>query len=202
MNTTLSMDAEAIAKRLVRAYNRTTDTERVAGLAWYGRAADIVTNMAETYGHPRETIAALIAALSPMNRWQSNLAGAETCLRLHAAGEPATAAYGRTGTVNGNVRKAWRILDGDLAALSGPKVTAFAANLRGDVGFLTLDTWAVRVAVGYSHAEHFRSGEGAAQPGKHRGALTRGYRMAADRVGLPVAHLQAVLWVHIRGAAD
>lgn len=197
-----AMDAESIAKRLVRAYERTTDTERAAGIAWYRRANDVVHALATDYGVDVPTVARVIAVLSPNNRWQSNLLGAETALRFHGLGYAPQSAFGRCGTYNVNVTKAWRIMDGDPSALSGPKVTAFAANLMGDTDYLTLDSWAVRIAIGWTRARNFRDGSGVQSPGRYRSAIDRGYRMAAARVGLPVAHLQAILWVHVRGDSE
>lgn len=202
MQTALAMSPEAIAKRLTRLYGRTTESERAAGIAWYNRANDTMAELAAEFNVDIATAARVVAVLSPNNRWASNIAGARTAMAFHAEGWPAESAFGRCGTYNVNISKAWRILDGDPAALSGPKVTAFAANLMGDTDFLTLDSWAVRAAMGWTREANFRDGSGPAQPGRNRAVIERGYRLAAMRCGVPVAHFQAVIWVHVRGAAE
>lgn len=184
-----TVSAETIAKRLSRLYARTTDHERAAGLAWYSRATDVMDALAAEYGLTRETVAAVTAILSPQNPWGRNVAGARLVLDAHARGDDWTAATSAT-VYNANVRKAFRYLDGDTSALSGPKVTAFAANLREDHGFVTVDVWATRAAVRRDI------------PGRDRAAIVHGYRLAARRAGVTPAQFQAIIWVRVRGSAD
>jgi uracil-DNA glycosylase len=96
------------------------------------------------------------------------------------------------------VAKAFRILSGDLSALKGPKVEAFAAAIRGDLSHVVIDAWAARAA--RSNAENvaklFRSDE---MPGtRERRAMAEGYRRAAVARGIEPAAMQAAVWVAIR----
>lgn len=181
--------AEHIAKRLQRLYALTTDAERTAGIAWYWRATDTMDALASEYGLDRATVANVTAALSPQCPWGRNVAGTRLVLDTHARGADWTAA--RSATVyTVNVRKAFRIMDGDHGALKGPKVEAFGANLRGDLDYVTVDMWATRAAVRRDI------------PGRDRAAIVKGYRMAAKRCGVSPAEFQAIIWVHVRGSAD
>ena len=189
MKSSPRVSPETVAKRLGRLYAQTPESERAAGVAWYWRATDTVDALAAEYGHTRETVAAVVAILSPQCPWSRNIAGARLALSLHAAGHPATDA--RSATVYfANVLKAWRYLDGDRSALRGPKVEAFAANLRGDLTYVTVDVWATRAAVRRD------------LPGRDRSAIVHGYRLAARRADMSPAEFQAVVWVHVRGGAE
>ena len=183
-------NAETVAKRLGRLYAKTTDSERAAGIAWYWRATDTIDALAVEYGHTRETVAAVVAILSPQCPWGRNIIGARLVLETHAIGGDWTDA--KSATVYGaNVRKAFRYLDGDTSALRGPKVEAFAANLRGDLDYVTVDVWATRAAVRRD------------TPGRDRKAIVHGYKLAARRAdAISAAEFQAIIWVHVRGSAD
>lgn len=185
----LSTTPRAIADRLTRLYERTTPSERAAGAAWYWRASDVIADMAAESGLPTDVVADVVAVLSPQCPWTRNIAGARLALTLHGAGHPWTDA--KSATVYGaNVRKAWRILDGDRSALRGPKVEAFGANLRGDLSYVTVDVWATRAAIGRD------------LPGRDRRAIIAGYKLAARRAGVSPAEFQAIVWVAVRGSAN
>lgn len=186
--STPSAKPQNIADRLTRLYAQTTPSTRRAGAAWYWRASDTIAAMASESGLPTDVVADVVAVLSPQCPWARNVAGARLALALHAAGADWTDA--KAATVYGaNVRKAWRILDGDRSALRGPKVEAFGANLRGDLSYVTVDVWATRAAIGRD------------LPGKDRAAIIAGYRIAARRAGVSPAEFQAIIWCHVRGSA-
>ena len=134
-----------IADRLVRMHDRCTDSEIDAGVAWYHRAKDVVEGLAKDYGLSTANVAAVIAALSPNVRWSTNVNAARTILDAWYNGddEPPVPGYPANRT------KAWKILQtGNTDHLSGPKVEAFAANLRGDLQYVTIDMWAMRAIGG------------------------------------------------------
>jgi hypothetical protein len=189
MKSNLSHHPEAIAKRLTRLFALTTESERGAGEAWYWRATDTIDALAAEFGHDRATVAAVVAVLSPQTPWDRNIRGARLILDAHASGDD-WRSCASASVYNANVRKAFRVLDGDSSALRGPKVEAFAANLRGDLDYVTLDVWAIRAAIR------------ADLPGRHRDAIARGYRLAAARAGISPAEFQAIIWVKVRGKAD
>lgn len=185
----LSTDPTHIADRLSRLYARATESERSAGLAWYWRATDTIDTLAREFGTDRETVAGVVAILSPSCPWSRNIRGAHLVLSAHLVGDDWTTC--KSASVYGaNVRKAFTYLSGDRSVLRGPKVTAFAANLRGDLDFVTIDIWATRAAIR------------ADLPGRNRKAIDRAYRIAAKRAGISPAEFQAIIWVHVRGGAD
>jgi hypothetical protein len=85
-----------------------------------------------------------------------------------------------------NVRKAYRILEGDIHAVKGPKVIAFFLNIIGDENHVTVDIWATRAAVGRSI------------PGKDRALIAEAYRRAAKKRNVSPRDFQATVWVTVR----
>ena len=164
---------------------------RESGAEWYRRAGSTAADMAERHATSPAVAASVIAALSPQARWSENLSAAEAVL----ARRPVRRADGRFCKPVGypaNHAKARAIRDtGDTSILSGPKVTAFRANILGDDDYVTLDVWALR-AVGI---------EGNPSPAQ-RASTDRIYRFAAEQFGQPPAQFQATVWCAIRGSAS
>ena len=186
-----SQTVETYADRITAAYDAADADAVAAGLAWYGRAESTIAGLAQTYGISRDAAAGVVAVLSPRSRWQTNLEWAESVLRAAQSGAECPAV-----SMGANRSKAWSIANGadPESVVSGPKVTAFWANLRGDDTYVTVDVWAARAAgVDKDGAKLNRS---------EMAELQAAYRQAAERRGIPVAHLQAVVWVHVRGAAE
>jgi hypothetical protein len=182
-------------RRILRWYDRATPEQRIEGVAWYGHARTFAADLARTYGHDLDQVAALIAVLSPQCDWDQNkLAAVNACAR-HRDGLKDLPGYTGYGA---NVAKAFRILSGDLSALKGPKVEAFAAAIRGDLSHVVIDAWAARAARSSSDnlAKLFRSDE---MPGtRERRAMAEGYRRAAAARGVDPAAMQAAVWVAVR----
>jgi hypothetical protein len=178
-----------IEQNLREVMARATEADIESGLSWYGRANGLAYHLGHRYGIRPDVAAAVIAVLSPTNKWSRNVADAESIIAWHASGRighrPTCCTYGA------NVAKAERILDGDMGALSGPKVEAFAANIRGDHEFVTLDIWACRAAVKRD------------TPGRkaERAAIVAAYKTVAREYGYTPAAFQAVIWTIVRGSA-
>ena len=194
MARTTPIDAETVdsyTERILGTYDGADGETVAAGLAWYGRAESTIAGMAQTYGVTRDAAAGVVAVLSPRSRWSTNLQWAEAILA--ARGNPEAPAVSTTA----NRAKAWSIANGadPETVVNGPKVSAFWANLRGDSSYVTVDVWAARAA-GIPMAE----GEYLTRTDMRE--LQAAYRQAAERRGIPVAHLQAVVWVAVRGNAD
>jgi hypothetical protein len=154
------------------------------GARWYPQAEEIVAALAEHHDLPRPQIAGILAALSPQQRWRTNVASAVALL----GGE-------RAAGYSSNVEKAKRIALGEpaLEVIGGDKVTSFWANLYGSRWAITVDTWAQRAA----------TGEMAEQPkGARYRRLQRAYISAADAVGWPPREFQAAVWLAVRPTSE
>ena len=121
---------------ILATYFQSTASDRVQGRQWYNNAFQVCVDLAAKYGVSTDTVAGVIAALSPNNKWESNIIDAEIMLRAWAAEVP----YGsvKVGTYSVNKDKAATILDCQLdreqivTVLRGNKVVAFFLCIATD----------------------------------------------------------------------
>jgi hypothetical protein len=135
----------------------------------------------------------VIAALSPRVQWSTNLSAAAAIIGAAQRKESEPIVAG----LPDNRAKAWRIANGEdpSLVLSGPKVTAFFANITGDHNAVTVDVWAARAAEGESNKN--------APTGKRYERIADAYREAAAAArNVSPRTMQAAVWTHIRGAAE
>lgn len=181
-------------------YRNAPEDVKHEGRGWYDAQREMVRELAALHGIDVETIAAVIAALSPMTRWTENVAGAIRMLREFERDPNGLAPRGCTLFWK-NAAKAWWLLHGHnglggpmtpaQAFAQSPKVFAFWRNLIGDENEVTVDTWMLR-AMGVG--ERFGNG---LKPKPYR-ELAQDIRDAARRVGETPAQFQAIVWVAIR----
>lgn len=171
---------ETAVRRIVRTFERATASDIEAGARWYDEAGDLAVDLAAHHGHTVEQTASVIAALSPRTTWSRNVAGAALLVE-HDEILP--------GLIGRNVETARKALVDGFDALSGPKTSRFARNIAGDRESVTVDVWAARV-VGVD--EDLLSRKGAYD------AIEHAYRLAARRVGVDPATMQATTWIVAR----
>jgi hypothetical protein len=184
-----------LCENLRKEYAIVEDTDTVAGLAWYPSAQDIVRQWSEHYRYSVDTVACVVAAISPQVEWTRNLVIADDTLaqRMPSIG----------GVLHVNLRKAERLRDTDyrydiaerwtLEARmkeqfpTGCKVLNFARNLAGDMSAVTIDTHALQCAlrdplttVGLRPVVY--------------DIIADCYKTVADEVGIRPAVFQAILW--------
>ena len=117
--------------RHIRYYLALATPEQVAeGIAWYGSAAAAtIEGIAEDTGLHFETVAGVVALLSPRVRWYKNIAGARRLCEAFVRGNHQPVVSG----LPHNRNKAWKYLQThSYELIRGDKVTAFYANLTGD----------------------------------------------------------------------
>lgn len=168
------------------AFDAATDDDLAKGLAWYANAR----REGRALGATVHRGVGVIAALSPLQAWDTNINLAHKLAKLHAAGEAMpTTGYG----FKRNTAKAWAILNGarPLDVLSGPKVRAFYRNMLGDPHSVTVDRWAMRIAVG--DPKH----DGLVPP-KEYAPIAEAFRRVAADLGIAPRDLQAATWTHFR----
>lgn len=185
---------------ILAVYNMATPEEKLSGGAWYTYANNQLREISSIYNFSFDAMVDATAALSPGIRWQSNMRGVEILADAIANDKPLSLVSGVAG-YRRNIDKAAAILLADKRndpfrhILSGPKVTAFADNLRnGDRNGddkVTIDVHAYSVAVGYRYTvatmPHISERE--------RSAIIAAYRMVAGIVGLSASQVQAITWV-------
>jgi hypothetical protein len=183
----------ACVKRIVDTFNRATPADIESGAAWYGDGEIFVRSLAAETGHDVDTVAAVVAHLSPRTTWQRNLYGATMLLTTGTA----------PTCIGDNVKRAERAIAAAAAGVDvrstfgagAPKTRRFMANLLGQRDVVTVDVWAARVALGARDAD----------PEKTLGrvgvydALERAYVLAAARLGVDPVTVQATTWIVARG---
>jgi hypothetical protein len=181
-----------IAKRLeyqcniLATFLRATPAQIVDGKNWYPEARKIVGSK---YSHAP----AVFAVLSPRITWQENIKGAEKILKAASQG---LSVIPRVVGIRSNVEKAWAIAqDGDVSRVSGPKVSAFFANLSGNDERVTIDVWAARAA-GVSDKEMSHLDR------QRYVNLEAAYVEVARVLGFKPSELQAICWIVVRGKAN
>ena len=188
-----STTLRAITARYVKLLASATPAQIEAGAQWYDDAREYArliadnlnrqTTLFASYGEEAtiETGACILAAYSPNNRWANNI----SCALRYSLGE----------TVGGLYAKPAKLADiraRGLAAITGPKLRAFARNIIGDPDAVTIDVWMARAAK--------LSGE--VPTAKEYRTCEAAIHAAARKYNLTPATAQAVVWVIQRGAAD
>lgn len=124
----LASDTATAADNLRLWRELATPSDVHAGRDWYPLARKIAGELADAYGQDVETVAGVIAVLSPQTEWMANVRGAEAVLRAYAAGDPMPEPGAVSTTYYGNVRKAWAILQ---SGASFPRCNGHRENERG-----------------------------------------------------------------------
>lgn len=161
MATRFESQRPQICRNLLKAYRQVLDVDKLEGSAWYPLAQSIVKQWSEHYRYSVDTVAAVVAAISPQVEWSRNLIIADDVLaqRVPSVG----------GVLHVNLRKAERLRDSDYRTMrqwdsdsskvwdldtrmleqfpTGPKVLNFARNLAGDMSAVTVDTHALQCAL-------------------------------------------------------
>lgn len=186
---------------IVRTYSLATRAEVSDGKEWYPRAIEALEAIRLTacgpvtlWEKPARLVPAICAVLSPRQSWQTNIDGTRKLVRAASQGLrvcPTIAGVRR------NVDKAWNLAHtGDLETVTGPKVSAFFANLCGDFERVTIDVWAAR-ACGFTDEKLMNHLDRTRYV-----AIETAYRNAARTLGLLPAQLQAICWIVERGHGD
>lgn len=169
---------------------KATDADIVEGTLWYSTAHGIAATLADEFGITLEAAAGIIAALSPQNGWDNNIAAARAFLE-----DPTVDVH-----FHNACEKARAILAGahPLAALRGRKVRSFYKNIANPLqyGPVTIDRHAVAILSNFRDTPSFLT----AHPkhlerygAYHLAAAV--YRAVARDLQIPPHHLQAIAWV-------
>jgi hypothetical protein len=143
-----------VTKNILACFYAATATDIVDGTSWYPVALKYCQAIANESGLSVAKVAAVVAAISPNNKWEKNIKDAENlCLTYVTEGKDAAEVI-KVSTYGVNKAKAIAILEGDdtqenhLNILNGQKVKAFYLNIMGDPDVVTVDGHAYSVWVG------------------------------------------------------
>jgi hypothetical protein len=169
---------------IMQLLKQATDSELDYWGKWYHYAHQHVKALAAKYNEPFDVIAAVVATLSPGNKWAANLRAAEDIIN----NKDRTNAYPRQVKLAKDI-----LITGDTSLVSGPKVTIFFQSLLDPSvvdNELVLDGHAINIWRGTKQPL-----KGTDQPNKaEREQMIKDYRRVAADTGLSVQAVQAVTW--------
>ena len=182
----------ALHTRNITSVFRSADAELIAeGVNWYSDARLIADAFAAKHALPVHVTAGVLAALSPLNSWGSNV---NLAARMLASGGTLDAGY-----LKANLAKARRIIaEGTIDALGGLKVNNFYLSIiTGGAEGVTIDRHAYCLA----HNDRSKSNDVPKLSPKRYAEIADKYRRASvilsKEYGMPLspAVVQAVTWV-------
>ena len=178
-------------------YQLATPQERAEGMQWYSIAQSIAQDIAARYELPEATVVTVLAALSPRNRWDRNVADCEAICSAFVSGGSPQAMEHKACTFKSNKLKAIAALEHSLstdeaalAILKGPKVSEFYRCIRGESD-VCID--------GHAWCIHQNERRGLAEvpkiTPKMRQAIKADYLAAAKVVEITGYQMQAITWL-------
>ena len=188
------IDHEKMIYNIVSVYRDADETQHAEGLLWYPNAQKAAHDIAVKYDIAVYLVVAVIAALSPNNKWSRNLTNADALIGAFIRGDGIDSV--KVSTYHKMKQKAWDILaarpdyDGAKAMLKGQKITSFFMDIMGEFN-VTIDGHARNIAYG----ERVGLTDDRTNIGvREYRALQAAYEEAARRVGLMPYQLQAITW--------
>jgi hypothetical protein len=181
---------------ILAVYFQATDLENFNGQRWYVDAKYAAHRIAIQYNLALETVAGVIAALSPNNRWERNLVDAENLCKLYSMGGDLEAL--KVSTYNTNKSKAIYILQNHapLDILGGLKVRAFYDCIIGGDS-VCVDGHAYAIWMG----QQIPTTKTPKITPKLYAQISADYRIAADQINqilqtnYSAAQIQAITWL-------
>jgi hypothetical protein len=188
------VDHEKMIYNIVSVYRDADETQHAEGLLWYSDAQKAAHNIAVKYDIAVYIVVAVIAALSPNNKWSRNIVNADALIGAFIRGDGLLSV--KVSTYNKMKQKAWDILaarpsyNGAKDMLKGQKITSFFCDIMGEFN-VTIDGHARNIAYG----ERIGLTDDRTNIGvREYRALQAAYEEAARRVGLMPYQLQAITW--------
>jgi hypothetical protein len=200
----IEFNMQIAVKNIIAIRRKAKPEDVAAGIAWYAEAYEECRQLAEqykSYGIAIHVVAGVVAALSPNNRWSTNVTNARDLIDAFVNGRSVDSVS--VCTYNAMRDKAWHILgqirpshDSIKTILNGKKIVCFYENIMGD-DTCTIDGHARNIA----YAERVSLTDDKTSIGvKEYANLQEAYRQAAKRCTVngrkfKAYELQAVTWV-------
>jgi hypothetical protein len=184
-------------QNILAVYQLANTADRLNGMAWYARANELAIELCRQYPVSLYQAAGVIAALSPRNKWERNVADAENLIRVWSI-DPESVDTVKVCTFGSNKAKAIAILnlpedfDGDAvrSILSGPKLIEFFSCIMAEGDDVCIDGHAYSIWAG----DRITLANVPAIGKKLRATIKADYRAAAQEAKITAAEMQAVTW--------
>lgn len=185
---------DAMIANIVAMYNNADADQIAVGMAWYSDAQEQAHGIAIKHDMPVYIVVAVIAALSPNNKWTRNVLNADALISAFIRGDAMETV--KVSTYHKMKAKAWRILqeipdyDDAKTILNGQKITSFFMDIMGEFN-VTIDGHARNIA--YNERVGLTDDRTNIGIREYR-ALQAAYEDAAKQIGIMPYQLQAITW--------
>ena len=186
-------ELQKVSKNLDYFFNLATNKEIKSGKDWYKVANQFCIDNANRYNTSPLVVASIVSALSPRNRWQSNLK--DTIKVLQAVRDGKQPEQIKVSTFHKNKFKAFNIAKGlQEITEDSPKTFNFVRNIAHlDPQALTIDIWHIRACL-----KQFKSISNA-NIGKVAYNQIKSLTVKkANKLGLKGYELQAIIWLSVQ----
>lgn len=179
-------------------YERSDANEFLAMGLWYESANKFCAQTARVFNLSVETVAGIVAALSPQLNWDKNKFNAVTLIAALVSNSPLP----KLMAYPANVQKAIAIFNGQSPLdvlgengnkITGKKVQSFYRNIMGYTEYVTIDRHATDIAMFGLQGENHKSGDLGPTP-KAYDMIADAYRHAAQLLDLPPSTVQCITW--------
>ena len=133
-----------VSGNLDRIFNLASEQNISEGMNWYKDANQFCINTATTFGLTSQTVAAVVSALSPRNKWRTNLK--DTITVLTAVRDGISPEATKVSTFHCNKFKAFALAQGTTEITDDSRKTfSFVKNVGLlDENRVTVDVWHLR----------------------------------------------------------
>lgn len=137
-----------VSKNLDKYFNLSTDEQIAEGLLWYKEANTFCIETAKKFGTTSSLVASIVSALSPRNKWKTNLKDTLSVLEAVSKGLGPTDI--KVSTFHTNKFKAFAIANGQTEITNDSRKTySFVRNVgQLDSDRVTIDVWHLRACFG------------------------------------------------------
>ena len=190
------------ARNVVSMFSQATTLEVIEGCNWYPEAHQIAYKLGKRFNVSTDQAAGVLGALSPLNKWPTNVLNAETMLKAWNYGTAEDTFNVKCSTPDRNKEKALRIIqdtgESIESILNGPKVNEFFNCItRPDVNDVCIDGHAYCIFMGVRLAVKDVPAIGK----RLRQSIKQGYRDATSFINEELGEkylnsdIQAITWV-------
>lgn len=179
-------------QNFIKILNQSNESDIDAGKRWYRDARLFAYHLSKKYNVPFKNTCAVIASLSPRNRWERNKIDAENLI-LWSKGLSSRPKF---ATYNAMVSKALDCMGYESKylekILQGPKILNFYKNILDDsIPVVTVDSWIHQAACGKYQATKDRESLNITE---YRDIESSLKSLAID-LNIPAPQLQAIIWI-------
>ena len=180
----------SVSKNLDKYFNLATDEQIADGLLWYKEANAFCIETAKRFNVSSSLVASVVSALSPRNKWKTNLK--DTISVLEAVSKGLGPNDIKVSTFHTNKFKAFALVNGQTEITSESRKTySFVRNVgQLDPDRVTIDVWHLRACFGRT----IETGVGKLAYDQ----LERLTINKAKKLGLKGFEYQAILWCSVQ----